>query len=149
EIVSSTAIRQAIEAGDLAKAAQMLGREYTILGTVVSGDHLGKKFGFPTANLSAHSEQFPPNGVYFAQATLVGKTYPGVVNLGVRPTVSSSKSERVLEIHLLDFRRDIYGRDIEVRFIRYLRPEKKFENVDALVRQIELDVQQARKLCLD
>jgi riboflavin kinase / FMN adenylyltransferase len=148
ELVSSTAIRHTIKAGDLAKAAEMLGREYTILGTVVRGGNLGKKIGFPTANLSAHSEQFPPNGVYFAQATLDGVVYPGVVNLGYRPTVSSGKSERVLEIHLLDFDCDIYGRDVEVRFVRYLRPEQKFENVDALAKQIELDVQQARNLCV-
>src|SRR4029077_15281061 len=99
EIVSSTTIRRAIEAGDLKKAAAMLGREYTILGTVVHGHDLGKKIGFPTANLSAHSEQFPPNGVYFAEARLDGVVYPGVVNLGYRPTVISDKSERVLEIH--------------------------------------------------
>jgi riboflavin kinase/FMN adenylyltransferase len=148
ELVSSTAIRHAIEAGDFAKAAEMLGREYTILGTVVRGEHLGKKIGFPTANLSAHSEQFPPNGVYFAQAVLAGTVYPGVVNLGYRPTVSSGKSERVLEIYLLDFDQEIYGKDVEVRFVRYLRPEQKFENLDALAKQIELDVQQARKLCI-
>jgi riboflavin kinase / FMN adenylyltransferase len=147
EIVSSTAIRQAIQAGDFAKAAQMLGREYTILGTVVRGEHFGKKIGFPTANLSAHSEQFPPNGVYFAYATLDGMVYPGVVNLGYRPTVSS-KSERVLEIHLLDFNRDVYGKDLEVRFVRYLRPEQKFESVDALAKQIAFDVQQAREIRL-
>src|SRR5204862_1385609 len=149
ELVSSTTIRQALEAGDLAKAAQMLGREYTILGTVVRGDDLGKRIGFPTANLSAHSEQFPRNGVYFAEAMIEGSVYQGLVNLGYRPTVSTSRSERVLEIHLFDFDRDIYGQDVEVRFIRYLRPEQKFENVDALVRQIELDVHQARKLCVD
>jgi riboflavin kinase/FMN adenylyltransferase len=147
ELVSSTAIRHAIETGDLVKAAEMLGREYTILGTVVRGEQLGKKIGFPTANLSAHSEQFPPNGVYFAQAKLNGIIYPGLVNLGCRPTVSSDKAERVLEIYLLDFDHDIYGKDIEVRFVRYLRPEQKFENLDALIRQIELDVRQARKLC--
>jgi riboflavin kinase/FMN adenylyltransferase len=146
EIVSSTTIRRAVEAGDLKKAANMLGREYTILGTVVYGDDLGKKIGFPTANLSAHSEQFPPNGVYFAEAKLAGTVYPGVVNLGHRPTISTAKSDRVLEIHLLDFKRDIYGEDLEVRFVRYLRPEKKFENVAALVRQIEHDVQQSREL---
>jgi len=148
EIVSSTTIRRAVEAGDLKKAAAMLGREYTILGTVVRGDDLGKKIGFPTANLSAHSEQFPPNGVYFAEAKLDGIVYPGVVNLGYRPTVSS-KSDRVLEIHLLDFDRDIYGKDLELRFVRYLRPEKKFENIDALVRQIGRDVKQARELAAD
>jgi riboflavin kinase / FMN adenylyltransferase len=149
EVASSTAIRQAVESGNLARAARMLGREYSILGTVVGGDRLGQKIGFPTANLSAHNEQFPPNGVYFAQATLDGVVYPGVINLGYRPTVSSAKPERVLEIHLLDFDRDIYGKDVEVRFVRYLRPEQKFETVHALAQQIELDVQQARKLCAD
>jgi riboflavin kinase/FMN adenylyltransferase len=134
-----------VEVGDLPKAAAMLGREYTILGTVVRGDNIGKKIGFPTANLSAHNEQFPPNGVYFAQATLNGVGYPGVVNLGYRPTVSSEKG-RVLEIHLFDLDRDIYGNDLEVRFLHYLRPEKKFESVEALARQIEADVKQAREL---
>jgi riboflavin kinase / FMN adenylyltransferase len=145
ELVSSTRIRQAVEEGDLRKAAAMLGRQYTILGTVVRGDDLGKKIGFPTANLSAHNEQFPPNGVYFAEAKLDEAVYPGVVNLGYRPTVSSSATERILEIHLLDFARDIYGKDLEVRFVRYLRPEKKFESVEALTRQIEADVKQARE----
>jgi riboflavin kinase / FMN adenylyltransferase len=145
-VVSSTAIRRTIESGDFTKAVEMLGREYTILGTVVRGDNLGKKIGFPTANLSAHSEQFPPNGVYLADAWVGGTLHHGVVNLGVRPTMSSGKSERVLEIHLLDFNRDIYGEDIEVRFVRYLRPEKKFESVEALVHQIDLDVRKAREL---
>jgi len=146
-VVSSTAIRRAIENGDFAKAAEMLGREYTILGTVVRGDNLGKKIGFPTANLSAHSEQFPPNGVYLADSWIGGTLHHGVVNLGIRPTVSSGKSERVLEIHLLDFNRDIYGEDVEVRFLQYLRAEKKFENIDALIRQIDADVRKARELC--
>jgi riboflavin kinase / FMN adenylyltransferase len=146
EVVSSTAIRQAVEKGDLAKGAEMLGREYTILGTVTHGDNLGKKIGFPTANLSAHSEQFPPNGVYFAEARVNGVLYYGVINLGYRPTVSSGKSERVLEIHMLDFDRDIYGEDVEVRFMRHLRPERKFESLESLAQQIELDVRRAREL---
>ncbi len=145
-VVSSTAIRQAIEKGDLAKAAEMLGREYTILGTVTRGDNLGKKIGFPTANLSAHSEQFPPNGVYVAEARIDGELYRGVINLGIRPTVSIGKSERVLEIHLFDFNRDIYGHDVEVRFLKFLRPEKKLANLDALVQQIRQDVERARQL---
>src|SRR6185503_10950624 len=131
EIVSSTTIRRAIEAGDLKKAATMLGREYTILGTVVHGDNLGKKIGFPTANLSAHSEQFPPNGVYAAEAKIDNEKHRGVINLGVRPTITGGKSERVLEIHLFDFDREIYGKDVEVRFLKFLRAEKKFENLDA------------------
>jgi len=146
-VVSSTAIRQAVEAGEFAKAADMLGHEYTILGTVSGGEKLGKKIGFPTANLSAHSEQFPPDGVYFAEAWLDGVLLHGVVNLGFRPTVSSGQPERILEIHLLDFDQDIYGKDLEIRFVRYLRPEKKFESVDALIRQIKVDVRQAREFC--
>ncbi|HKQ37241.1 MAG TPA: riboflavin biosynthesis protein RibF, partial [Verrucomicrobiae bacterium] len=144
KVVSSTAIRQAVEQGDFDKAATMLGRDYTILGTVVRGENLGRKIGFPTANLSAHSEQFPPNGVYLAEARLEGVRHHGVVNLGYRPTVSHEKSERILEIYLLDFDQDIYGRDIEVRFVRYLRAEKKFPSVDALKQQIAADVQAAR-----
>jgi riboflavin kinase / FMN adenylyltransferase len=146
-VVSSTAIRQAVEEGDFAKAAAMLGRDYTILGTVVHGEAVGNKIGFPTANLSAHSEQFPPNGVYFVEAWLQGVRHHGVVNLGVRPTVARGLPQRTLEVHLLDFDRDIYGEDMEVRFLQYLRAERKFENVEALKQQIETDVSRARALC--
>ena len=146
-VVSSTAIRNAVKTGKFDEAAAMLGRPYSILGTVIDGDKLGKKLGFPTANLSAHSEQFPPDGVYFAEAWIEGVLYHGLVNLGIRPTVAKGEPQRILEIHILDFHEEIYGKDIEVRFLQYLRPEKKFPNVDALIHQIELDVQQARKLC--
>ena len=143
-VVSSTAIRHAVEGGDFSKATEMLGREYTILGTVKRGAQLGRKLGFPTANLSAHSEQFPPNGVYVAEAQLNGIIYPGVANLGHRPTIERGTPERLLELHLFDLDRDIYGEDIEVRFVRYLRPEKKFEDMEALAAQIADDVKQAR-----
>ncbi len=146
-VVSSTAIRAAIERGDLARAAEMLGRDYTILGTVKPGAQLGRQLGFPTANLSAHSEQFPPNGVYFVEAWLDGVLHHGLVNIGFRPTVSGENSERLIELHLLDFHRDIYGEDIEVRFVKFLRAEKKFENVEALAQQIAGDVKTARALC--
>lgn len=147
EVVSSTAIRRAIADGDLIKATQMLGREYSILGTVIAGDKLGRRLGFPTANLSAHSEQFPPNGVYAAEARLAGTIYRGVANLGYRPTVSE-KPERLLEVHLFDLNRDIYGEEIEVRFVRYLRPEQKFANLEALAAQIGRDVAEAREALL-
>jgi riboflavin kinase/FMN adenylyltransferase len=147
KVVSSTAIRQAVETGDLAKAAEMLGRDYTILGTVMHGEAVGNKIGYPTANLSAHSEQFPPNGVYFAEARIQGVQHHGVINLGFRPTVARGASQRTLEIHLLDFNKDIYGEDVEVRFLKYLRPEQKFDSVDALARQIDADVKRARELC--
>jgi riboflavin kinase/FMN adenylyltransferase len=144
EVVSSTAIRRAVADGDLTKATQMLGREYTILGTVKAGEQLGRKLGFPTANLSAHSEQFPPNGVYVTEARLRGALYRGVANLGYRPTVTEGKPERLLELHLFDLNKDIYGEEVEVRFLRYLRPEQKFENIDALKAQIAHDVEEAR-----
>jgi riboflavin kinase/FMN adenylyltransferase len=146
-VVSSTAIRAAIEGGELARAAEMLGREYTILGTVKEGAKLGRQLGFPTANLSAHSEQFPPNGVYFVEAWLHGVLHHGLVNIGFRPTVAGEKPDRAIELHLLDFHRDIYGEDIEVRFVQYLRPERKFQNVEALAKQIAADVKIARELC--
>jgi riboflavin kinase/FMN adenylyltransferase len=144
EVVSSTAIRHAIERGDFAKAAAMLGREYTILGTVKAGAQLGRKLGFPTANLSAHSEQFPPNGVYVAEANLDGAIHRGVANLGHRPTINGGAPERLLELHFFDLDRDIYGEDVEVRFLRFLRPERKFENLDALAAQIARDVKEAK-----
>lgn len=145
-VVSSTAIRRAVETGDFAQAAQMLGREYTILGTVKRGAQLGRKLGFPTANLSAHSEQFPPNGVYAAEAKLRGTTLRGIVNLGYRPTVSGAEPERLLELHLFDLDEEIYGQDVEVRFTRYLRPEQKFANLEELAAQISRDVERARVL---
>ncbi len=146
KVVSSTAIRKAVEAGDFASAAKMLGREYAILGTVESGSRIGRSLGFPTANLSAHSEQFPPNGVYAAEAQLEGKVLRGVVNLGVRPTIEGTGPQRVLELHLFDFDREIYGRDIEVRFLHYLRAEQKFEDLAALRGQIARDITRAREI---
>jgi riboflavin kinase/FMN adenylyltransferase len=145
-VVSSTAIRRAVEEGDFASAAEMLGREYTILGTVEHGAHLGRTLGFPTANLSAHSEQFPPNGVYAAEAKLDGETLRGVVNLGYRPTVAGGEAQRLLELHLFDVDLDIYGQEVEVRFTRFLRPEQKFAGLDELKAQIARDVAEARAL---
>lgn len=143
-IVSSTLVRRAIEKGDFVTAARFLGREFTILGTVVEGDHLGKKIGFPTANLSTHNEQFPPNGVYVVDARRNSETLRGVVNIGVRPTVATASGERILEVHLLDFAEEIYGQELELTFRRYLRPEQKFANLDELRAQITRDVEAAR-----
>ncbi len=146
-IISSTAIRAAIECGDFANAAAMLGRDYTILGTVKEGAKLGRELGFPTANLGAHSEQFPPNGVYFVEARLHGVLHHGLVNIGFRPTIASAKPERTIEVYLLDFQRDIYGEDLEIRFVEFMRPEQKFESLEALKQQITADVAKARKWC--
>ena len=148
EIASSTAVRAAVEAGDLERAARFLGRDFTILGTVVHGDHLGRTIGFPTANLSAHNEQFPPNGVYAVEALCESRVLPGVVNIGVRPTIATASGERVLELHLFDFTADIYGQEVEVAFRRFLRPEQKFADLDALKAQIARDVADARRVML-
>ena len=146
EIVSSTLIRRAVEKGDLDHAARLLGREFTILGTVVEGDHIGKTLGFPTANLSAHNEQFPPNGVYAVEARRGAQMLPGVVNIGVRPTIKNATGERVFEVHLFDFDETIYGEDLEITFRKFLRPEQKFPSLDALRAQIAQDAAQARAL---
>lgn len=143
DLVSSTRIRQAIEAGDFATAEQLLGRPYTILGTVRHGRQLGGRIGFPTANLAAHNEQFPPNGVYAVKANAGDRERPGVANVGYRPTVGDNP-ERLLEVHLFDFAESIYGRDIEVRFVRFLRPERKFASIDELKKQISRDCAEAR-----
>jgi riboflavin kinase/FMN adenylyltransferase len=142
--ISSTLIRAAVEAGDLNRAAELLGREYTILGTVVEGRRLGRTLGFPTANLAAHNEQFPPNGVYAARALIAGKSQTGVLNLGVRPTIEGGPAERLLELFVFDFDGELYGEEIEVAFHAYLRPERKFANLDELKSQIGNDVSAAR-----
>jgi len=148
EIVSSTLVRATVEAGDLEKAERLLGRPFSILGTVKHGDHLGRSLGFPTANLSAHNEQFLANGVYAVEAFIEGdkgRRRPGVVNIGVRPTVHSH-SDRHLELHLFDFNDDLYGCNVEVVFRKFLRSEQKFPNLEALKEQIARDAAQARSL---
>lgn len=146
EVVSSTRIRRAVEAGDLAVARLLLGRDYTILGTVEHGEELGRKLGFPTANLRAHNEQFPPDGVYAVRVQDGGSMRPGVANIGRRPTVAGAMSERRLEVHMFDFDGDLYGRDLDVDFVAFLRPEQKFAGLDALKEQISRDAAQAKCL---
>jgi riboflavin kinase / FMN adenylyltransferase len=146
EAVSSTRIREAVERGELTQAAKLLGRPFTVLGTVTKGNLLGRQLGFPTANLRAHNEQFPPNGVYAVKAWHRAKEHGGVVNIGIRPTLEQTKGERVLEIHLFDFDQDIYGDEVEVSFLEYLRPEKKFESLTQLKEQIGRDAGVAREI---
>lgn len=143
ERVSSSRIRQAIRDGNLAAAEEMLGRPFTVYGTVVEGKKLGRTLGFPTANLATGDAQLPPNGVWAVRALLPdGRSVDGVANLGTRPTVGGHG--RVLEVHLLDFSRDLYGQSLEIRFFNHLRAESKFESFDALKAQIQLDAKAAR-----
>lgn len=145
ELVSSTRIRKAVEAGDFETARRFLGRDYTILGTVLRGAGRGREIGFPTANLSAHNERFPPNGVYAVRALLDFRWLEGVANVGVRPTIGSAL-ERVLEVHIFNYSGDCYGHDLEVKFERFLRPERKFSSIEELREQIVRDATEALQI---
>lgn len=143
--VSSTAIREAIAAGDLALAQRFLGRPPGAMGTVVHGDGRGKSLGFPTANLRPQPGALPPNGVYAVEVLLDGSNRPGVANLGSRPTFAAGEPmERRLEVHLLDFTGDLYGKELEVAFRQFLRPERRFADAAGLKDQIARDVAAAR-----
>lgn len=141
--VSSTAIREAVRAGDLARAAAMLGRPPTILGTVVHGVGVGRTLGFPTLNLDPHHELFPPLGVYASRARCGDTVWDAVTNIGLRPTVREEKAPLV-ETHLFGFSGDLYGQVVEVSFHERLREERRFPDHDALKAQIARDVQDAR-----
>ncbi len=147
EVVSSTAIREAVARGDFTKAARFLGREYAVMGRVVEGQKLGRQLGFPTANVEVENEQLPPLGVYAVQARLDGAWLPAVANLGRRPTVAEN-AEPNLEVHLLDGSGDCYGQDMEVRFVSLLRGEMKFAGLEALKAQIGQDVGAARAVLM-
>jgi riboflavin kinase/FMN adenylyltransferase len=144
-LVSSTRIREAISKGDLATAARLLGRPFSILGTVTHGNGIGRQLGYPTANLDAHNEVRPPVGIYAVQVLIHRRAYAGVASFGVHPTLKSL-SEPILEVHLLDANLRLYGRTIEVFFIAHIRAERFYPSTQALVRQIRRDVLAARRL---
>jgi riboflavin kinase/FMN adenylyltransferase len=144
ESVSSTAIRKLVVDGELERVARMLGRPFSILGTVERGNAVGRKLGYPTANIDPQNEAIPAHGVYVARARLGDEVHGGIVNIGVRPTFNRQDQGRTIEIHLLDFNRDIYGQDLEIEFVRKLRAEQKFESADALKAQIARDEAAAR-----
>ncbi len=142
--LSSTAVREAVSLGELERAAAMLGRPVSLLGTVVRGDGRGRELGFPTANLDLHHELKPPPGVYAALARIRGREglLPAAVNVGVRPTFN--EGEPGVEVHLLEGGGDLYERDLEVFFLERLRGEERFPDPEALAAQIRRDVEAAR-----
>jgi riboflavin kinase/FMN adenylyltransferase len=153
--VSSTAIREAVELGDLASAARMLGRPVALYGEVVHGDARGRTLGFPTANLDLHHELRPPNGVYACFVRRMrargdedrAVRHSAVANIGVRPTIAGAGSESVrVEVHLLDFDGELYGEYLELEFVACLREEQRFSGPEALKAQIALDVARAKEL---
>jgi riboflavin kinase/FMN adenylyltransferase len=144
--ISSTRIREAIASGDFAESSACLGRPFLLTGKVVSGDGLGATIGFPTANLDLDGMQLPPNGVYAVRVHREGRVYPGVANIGVRPTVDPASSKRTVEVHLFDFSEDLVGKELSLEFVKFLRREEKFSGLDALKGQIAKDCERARAI---
>jgi riboflavin kinase / FMN adenylyltransferase len=142
--VSSTRVREAVRAGDFNAAAAMLGRPYSLRGPVIQGERVGRKLGFPTANVDVTGILVPPSGVYVAEAQIGAHRCRAAVNIGHRPTMQSPAPQLQVEAHLLDFDRDIYSQDLELTFLKKLRDEQKFSSIDALRAQIAIDVAQAR-----
>ena len=143
ERVSSSGVRAALAAGDMEHAARLLGRPYIIDGKVTQGQQLGRQWGFPTANIRIKHNPLPMAGVFAVEVGGLGDMpLPGVANLGIRPTVGGTRP--LLEVHLFDFDRDIYGAHISVRFVHKLRNEQRFPNFDALKAQIAADAATAR-----
>ncbi len=143
ERVSSSGVRTALAAGDMAHAARLLGRPYIIDGQVAHGQKIGRQLGFATANIRIKHNPLPMTGVFAVQVDGLGDLQlPGVANLGVRPTLGGTRP--LLEVHLFDFDRDIYGKHISVRFVHKLRDEQRFPNFDALKAQIAADAAAAR-----
>ena len=144
EVYSSTRIRQALLAGDVAGVVKVMGRNFTLDGTVVHGAGRGQKLGFPTANLETAKEILPAKGVYAVKVKWHDRFYDAVVNIGRRPTFANQ--EATLEIHLLDFRENLYAEVLRVYFVERLRPEQRFDSVDALQEAVTKDIERARRI---
>lgn len=147
EKVSSTLIRESLQQGDIDTVTRLLGRPYSISGRVIDGEKRGRLLGFPTANLELDETYVvPKNGVYAIKAALNGETYKGVMNIGVKPTFATGELKPSYEAHLFDFSQQIYGEQLKVELIAFLRPERKFSSIDELVAQIKQDAEAARNL---
>jgi riboflavin kinase/FMN adenylyltransferase len=145
--VSSTRVREALQAGDMTLAAKLLNRNYRLCGKVTHGEKRGRILGFPTANINLHRKLVPLSGVFVVRAYGINKhPYQGVANVGVRPVFNGARI--LLEVHLFDFHDDIYGRNLEIEFLHKLREEKHFGSIDALVAQIKQDAVDAKNYFL-
>lgn len=143
--VSSTRIRAAVMKGELDEAAKMLGRRYSLLGRVTHGVGMGKKLGFPTANIKPFNEAIPPDGVYSVKVSLGADKYKGLLSIGTRPTfINNRNPEKTVEIYIHNFSHNIYGKELEAEFVKYIRKQKKFPSTGALIRQIQKDVEAVR-----
>jgi riboflavin kinase/FMN adenylyltransferase len=144
EVVSSSRVRRLVSVGKLKEAASLLGRNFTMSGHVVKGRNVGKELGFPTATLETVAELMPADGVYAARVTVSGKRHGAVVNIGVAPTFGCKT--RCVEVHILGFSGNIYGKKIEVEFVRRLRGERAFKSKEALITQIRKDSERAARV---
>jgi riboflavin kinase / FMN adenylyltransferase len=144
-VVSSTRVRRLVSEGRVDEAGALLGHQYFVDGVVMRGDQRGRTIGFPTANLCSENELLPPHGVYATTARVGAIVLPSVTNVGTRPTVDQS-GRTVIETHVFDFDRDLYGQPIRISFVQRLRDERTFESLDALRAQIDADCQRARVL---
>ena len=143
--ISSTYIKDEILKGNVALANELLGYKYSLWGQVVHGNHLGRRYGLPTINiLPPEIKLLPPNGVYITEVYIDNRKYHGVTNIGTKPTVSGDKILGV-ETHILDFNKDVYEKQVQVVFLEHIRPERKFDSVDELFRQMNRDKEQARE----
>ncbi|MDE3077003.1 MAG: bifunctional riboflavin kinase/FMN adenylyltransferase, partial [Chloroflexota bacterium] len=143
-VVSSTTIRRLLAGGDVEGAAKLLGRNPSVGGRVVKGDRRGRRLGFPTANLEREVHHaLPADGIYVAYTEVQGRRLRSAVNVGVRPTFDASR--RTVESYVLDFDGDLYGQTIAIEFLHRLRPEQKFDSVEALREQMARDVEQTRE----
>ncbi len=142
--VSSTRVREAITAGDLALVTRMLGRRHFLSGPVIHGRERGRTIGFPTANVAPRTECIPPDGVYATRIILADGAYPSITNIGMRPTFA--EPARTFEAHIFDFNRDIYGQEVKLEIIERIRPERKFASGQELAAQIAADLQRAKEI---
>lgn len=146
--ISSSIIRQELLIGKLDEANSLLGYYYTVTGTVVSGKQIGRSIGFPTANIKPDDKYklIPGNGIYAVEVQIDGVNYQGMLSIGSNPTVNTDTRIRSIEVHILDFKKDIYGKKISVIFRKRLRDEKRFDNTELLAKQMELDKQNTIRL---
>ena len=146
-VISSTEIRKLIEVGNVAEAARLLGRPYSLHGPVIHGDGRGRTINVPTANIAYSQEKMiPAKGIYACRAYLNGQKYLAAINIGTNPTFTPDKETPNVEAHLLDFRQEIYGEDLRLEFLARLRDELKFDSVETLLEQIWKDVEMTRKI---
>jgi riboflavin kinase/FMN adenylyltransferase len=146
--VSSTHIREALENGNVALANKFLGYQFTLHGTVVEGERVGRKLGFPTANIEASDPHklIPGYGVYAVEVMISGKKYGGMLNIGSRPTFNKNADNRSIEVHIFDFSGDLYNKEITLIFVGKIRDEQKFSGVEALTEQLKKDKVAAQKI---